>query len=74
MRAFQPFDQDEIDAGRARHLARLAHAHRSIYGTNDPHQLPPMALAQIAKVESDWGDPATLPRRLAADRRSRPAA
>ena len=69
----QPFDQSEIDAGKARHLARLAHAHRRIYGTNDLHQVHPMARAQIAKIESDWSDSTTLPRLVAVDRLSRPA-
>lgn len=61
------------EGGRARHLGRLAHAHRTLYGTDDPAELPPMAREQIAKVHRDWSDPARLPRLIAVDRLSRSA-
>lgn len=61
------------EAGKARHLARLAHAHRTLYGTDSPAELPPMALAQIVKVCRDWDDPATASRLIAVDRLSQPA-
>jgi hypothetical protein len=63
----------EVEAATLRHLARLAHAHRSLYGTDDPAELPPMALAQVVKVRQDWGDPVKASRLVAVDRLSRTA-
>jgi hypothetical protein len=62
---------EEIQAGCARHLARMAHAHRGLYGTDDPASLPPMARAQTEAIRRDWADPAKLPRLIAIDRLSR---
>lgn len=63
----------EVESGMLRQLARLAHAHRSLYGTDDPAELPPMALAQVAKVRENWSDPVKASRLVAVDRLSRPA-
>mgnify|MGYP001567898884 CR=1 FL=1 len=62
----------DLEAGRDRHLARLAHAHRSLYGPDDPAKLPPMALAQVVKVRENWSDPVKASRLVAVDRLSQP--
>lgn len=62
-----------IEPGKVRHLERLNHAFRLLYGTDDPAKLPPMALAQVAKVHEDWADPVKASRLVAVDRLSRRA-